>query len=180
VSKRWRWLIALVPIFPPLYLAAFAALRYWRSLGPLAQRVVLFYLGTQVAAALLTPNPLASVPLALLRGLFVVSLILAGVRLRDPGWLHYLLAGLVVVYLLAFASTYQAYGAHWWQRRLIHPYYTTVSVGLAGAVGLLIALDWRARWWWKLPVAGLARVAVFGEPRSDGRAGGRRPDGPPG
>ncbi|WP_293172179.1 O-antigen ligase family protein [Oceanithermus sp.] len=160
MRSRLAWLIALVPVFPPLYLAAFAALRYWRALGPLARGVVLFYLGTQLVAALLTPNPLASVPLALVRGLFVVALVLAGARLADPRWLHYLLVGLVVVYLLAFASSWQAYGALWWQRRLVHPYYTTVSVGLAGALGVLLVLDWRARWWWKLPVGALALAAL--------------------
>ena len=160
MRPRLAWLIALVPVFPPLYLAAFAALRYWRALGPLARGAALVYLGSQIAAALLAPDPLVSLPLALVRGLFVVALLLAGVRLADPRWLHYLLVGLTVVYLLAFWTSLDAFGAQFLARRLVHPYYTTVSIGLAGAVGVLLALDWRARWWWKLPVAALALAAL--------------------
>lgn len=160
MRPRLAWLIALVPVFPPLYLAAFAALRYWRALGPLARGVVLFYLGTQLAAALLAPDPLASVPLALVRGLFVVALVLAGVRLADLRWLHYLLAGLAVVYLLAFWTSYDAFGAQFLARRLVHPYYTTVSIGLAGAVGVLLALDWRGPAWLRLGVGLLALAAL--------------------
>lgn len=160
MRSRLAWLIALVPVVPPLYLAAFAALGYWRALRPLARGVLLFYLGSQLAAALLAPSPLLSVPLALVRGLFVVALLLAGVRLADVRWLHYLLAGLVVVYLLAFWTSFAAFGPHFLERRLVHPYYTTVSIGLAGALGVLLALDWRARWWWKLPVAALALAAL--------------------
>ncbi|GEM90037.1 O-antigen ligase family protein [Oceanithermus desulfurans] len=160
MRSRLAWLIALVPVFPPLYLAAFAALRYWRALGPLARGVALFYLGTQLAAALLTPEPLVSVPLALLRGLFVLALVLAGVRLADPRWLHYLLAGLAVVYLLAFWTSYDAFGAQFLARRLVHPYYTTVSIGLAGALGVLLALDWRGPAVWRLGVGLLALLAL--------------------
>ncbi len=160
MRSRLAWLIALVPVFPPLYLAAFAALRYWRALGPLARGVVLFYLGTQLAAALLAPGPLVSLPLALLRGLFVVALLLAGVRLADPRWLHYLLAGLAVVYLLAFWASYDAYGSQFLLRRLIHPYYTIVSVGLAGALGVLLALDWRGPLAARLFLAALALAAL--------------------
>ncbi len=160
MRSRLAWLIALVPVFPPLYLAAFAALRSWRSLGPLARGVALFYLGTQLAAALLTPDPLASVPLALARGLFVLALVLAGVRLADPRWLHYLLAGLAVVYLLAFWTSYDAFGAQFLARRLVHPYYTTVSIGLAGALGVLLALDWRGPAVWRLGVGLLALLAL--------------------
>ncbi|WP_287410143.1 O-antigen ligase family protein [Oceanithermus sp.] len=160
MRSRLAWLIALVPVFPPLYLAAFAALRFWRALGPLARGAVGVYLATQLIAALLTPSPLVSLPLALVRGLFVVALLLAGVYLREPQRLVYLLAGLVVVYLLAFWSSHQAFGELWWQRRLVHPYYTTVSIGLAGAVGALLVLEWRGPWWLRLPVGLLALAAL--------------------
>ncbi len=160
VSARLRWLLAVVPVFPPLYLAAFAALRFWRALGPLARSAVGVYLATQLAAALLSPSPLVSLPLALVRGLFVVALLLAGVYLREPRRLVYLLAGLVVVYLLAFWTSHQAFGELWWQRRLVHPYYTTVSIGLSGAVGALLALEWRGPWWLRLPVGLLALAAL--------------------
>ncbi|WP_457637970.1 O-antigen ligase family protein [Oceanithermus sp.] len=103
---------------------------------------------------------MVSLPLALARGLFIVALLLAGVRLADPRWLHYLLVGLVLVYIVAFASSWHAYGVSWWKHRLIHLYYTTVSVGLAGALGVLLVIDWRARWWWKLPVGSLAVGAL--------------------
>ncbi len=160
VSVRLRWLLALVPVFPPLYLAAFAALRSWRALGPPARAAVGFYLATQLIAALLTPNPLVSLPLALARGLFVAALLLAGVYLREPRRLVYLLGGLVVVYLLAFWTSHQAFGELWWQRRLVHPYYTIVSIGLAGALGVLLTLEWRGPWPLRLGAGLLALAAL--------------------
>ena len=161
MSARLRWFIALVPVFPPLYLVAFAALRYWRNLLPPARTVILIYLGTQVVAALFTPQPLLSLTLALLRGVFVVALILSGVYLKRSKELHYLLPGLVVVLALAFLSTYFAYGSHWWQRRLIHPYYTVTSVGLVAALTLLIVIESRISPLWRIVIGLLALAALI-------------------
>ena len=160
MSARLRWLIAFVPVFPPLYLIAFAALRYWRSLLPPARTIILIYLGTQALAALFTPQPLLSLILALLRGVFVVSLILSGAYLKRSRELHYLLPGLVIVLALAFLSTYFAHGSHWWQYRLIHPYYTQTSVGLVAALTLLIVIESRISLLWRFLIGLVALAAL--------------------
>jgi len=155
--RSWlRWLIALTPIFPPLYLTSFLALKYWRSLDVSVRRLLLFYLFAQAAAALLSPNPWISLPLALLRGGFIIALLLAGVYLYEPKKLTYLLWGLTFIYIVSFIGSYLAYGDRWWRLRLIHPYYTTTALGLVGALGLLLLFEWKASWWLRLPLAALA------------------------
>ncbi|MFC6749943.1 hypothetical protein [Deinococcus aquaticus] len=55
---RWvGWLIALVPVFPPLYFAALACLGHLRTLPLTARRVLFFFAATQLIAALFTPAP---------------------------------------------------------------------------------------------------------------------------
>ena len=160
--RSWlRWLIALTPVFPPLYLVSFLALKYWRSLDVSVRRLLLFYLFAQAAAALLSPNPWLSLPLALLRGGYVIALLLAGVYLYKPERLTYLLWGMTAIYLSSFFSSYYAFGERWWRLRLLHPYYTTTAIGLIGALGLLLLIEWKASWWLRLPVAVLAAGALL-------------------
>ena len=155
------WLIAIVPIFPPIYLLAFYFLRYWKAAGPILQKIFIFYFSTQIIAAALAPNPTLSILLAILRSLFIFSLILTGIYLKSKEWLYYLLYGLLFVYILAFWTTWHVYGDLWWHHRLAHPYYTSVSVGVAAAVGLLLILSWTAKWWVKLPLVFLALAALL-------------------
>ena len=161
MSAYLRWLIALAPVFPPLTSLVFAALRYWRRLGGPAQAVIALFLASQLLAALLTPNPLLSLALAALRGLFVVSLLLLGVFLRDQSWLRYLLFGAAVVSLTALLSSYAAYGPHFYARRLIHPYYTTSALGVTAAITIWLVLDWERASPWLRSLLGLLGLAVL-------------------
>jgi len=139
-----RWLsyyLALVPVFPPLYLAGFYGLRFWKSLRPPARYALMLFLALELLAALFSPRPLLSLPLALLRGLFILGLIGVGVWLGRSERLGPLLYGLLVVYLVALITSWITVGDrlfHW--ARLVHPYYTTVSLGLSAALGLLLAV----------------------------------------
>jgi len=142
-----RWLkvyLALVPVFPPLYLAGFYGLKFLKGLSPIARYALFGFLALELLAALLSPRPGISFVLALLRGLFVLGLIGVGVWLRDAQKLGYLLYGYVAVYLTAFWTSWEVLGERIFRTaRLVHPYYTTVSLGLAAAVGLLLALGSR-------------------------------------
>ena len=158
VSKRWRWLVALVPLFPPLYFVSFAFLKHWRVLGPTARRFVLFFLATQLLAALFTPNPLLSLPLAAVRSLFIISLLIAGSVLREVGWFRYLLWGITAVLVIALYTSWIHAGGHFLLRRLSHPYYSTVSLALAAAIVLWYVIDWSEAPLWTR--AGLAIIAV--------------------
>ena len=161
-----RWLpfyLALVPVFPPLYLAAFAGLRFLRGLAPLTRAGLGAFLGLELLAALFSPRPLVSLVLALLRGLFVLGLLGIGVWLKDRRWLGYPLYGYAVVYLVALLVSARVLGPallHW--ARLVHPYYTTVSLGLAGAVGILLAVGVpRLPRWFRLGAGALAFVVLL-------------------
>jgi len=157
MSAAWRWVLALLPIFPPVYLSFFWFLRFWRTVSPLVQKVLMVFVISQLLAALLTPNPLLSFALSLLRAVFMVSLVLAGVQLRKSRFLHYLLIGYAVTFTAAFISSFYTSGGVFLLRRIMHPYYTTVSLGLSAVIALWILLDWRdGKWYLRLPLGALA------------------------
>ncbi|WP_103130498.1 O-antigen ligase family protein [Deinococcus aerius] len=156
-----RGLLALVPVFPPLYLAALACLTRVRTLPPAARRVLLFFAATQLVAALFTPQPLLSLGLAAARTLLILAMVGAGVYLRDSRNLRPLLWGQLVIFATAWGYTLLTQGPQGVQERLGHPYYYVVSLGLVAVVALWIILFWHGgRPGWRLPAGGLA-LATF-------------------
>lgn len=155
------WIIALVPVFPPLYLLAFYSLRYLRGWNRHAILVFVFYLAMQTLAALYTPYVALSILLALARGLFIIALLTTGAQLRKTRYLYPLLYGLSLVYLTALASSFLVYGLDVINLRLKHPYYTEVSLGLAGTVGILLVATWQeGKLWQRLAIGFLAFVVL--------------------
>ena len=166
-----RWLsglIALIPIFPPLYLAALACLGKLRSLPLTARRVLFFFAATQLVAALFTPAPLLSVGLAAARTLLILAMIAAGTYLRESRQLRPLLWGQLVIFVSAWVYTMTTQGWAGVQDRLGHPYYYVVSLGLVAVVALWLVLFWRgAARWWRWP-AGLLALVTFAAAGSRG------------
>ena len=160
---RWLpWLIAAVPVLPPLYLAAFGALGRLRTLNRAARGVLLFFAVTQIVAALLTPRPVASLLLAGGRTLFILAMIAAGVYLQDSRRLKPLLWGQVIIFVTAWAYTLLTQGWAGVLARLGHPYYYIVSLGLVAVVSLWTVLFWRGgRLWWRVLVGGLAIITLL-------------------
>jgi len=160
---RWvSWLIALVPVFPPLYLAAFASLGLLRTLPLIARYVLFFFASTQLMAALFTPLPLISLGLATARTLFILAMISAGVYLRDSSNLRPLLWGQLVIFVTAWGYTLSTQGVAGIQARLGHPYYYIVSLGLVAVISLWLIVFWRgASLWWRVPTAILAIVTFL-------------------
>lgn len=152
------WLAAL-PVFPPLGLLSLGGLGRVRDLPRGWQGLLAVFLATQVGAALLTPEPLWSVPLAVARGLLTVALIVTGFALgaaRGSDAFRPALVGYGVVALTAFATTLALTPGSPLTTRLVHPYFTTVSLGLAGTLGLLLAVTWRGGpLAWRLLAVGL-------------------------
>ncbi|WP_188973438.1 O-antigen ligase family protein [Deinococcus aerolatus] len=119
-------------------------------------------MGLTVAAALAAPQPAA----ALLGALFKLSLILGltflGAKWVSSASLRGLLPGILLV--LATAQIYAAQiGAYQLLvDRLSHPYYTSVSLGLGGAVAVWVAVLSRSLFWpWRV-VGILAGGALLG------------------
>ena len=161
-AGRLAWLIALIPVIPPLYLAAFGALGQLRALPRPIQYVLAFFAGTQLLAALFTPSPLLSLALAAARTLFVLAMIAGGMYLRDSAALRPLVWGYVAVFLTAWVFTISTVGLAGLQSRLGHPYYYYVSLGLIAAVCLWIVVSWKgASPWWRFPVGALALVTLL-------------------
>ena len=166
-DSSWRiptWasgLIALIPIFPPLYLAALACLGSLRTLPPAARATLFFFASTQLIAALFTPAPLLSVGLAALRTLLILAMVAVGVYLRESRWLRPLLWGQLVIFASAWIYTLSTQGVTGVQERMGHPYYYIVSLGLVAVVALWLVMLWRgAAAWWRWP-AGLLALATF-------------------
>ncbi|WP_412030003.1 O-antigen ligase family protein [Deinococcus yunweiensis] len=159
---RWvPWLLAAIPIFPPLYLAALGALGQLRTLPLTARRVLFFFAATQVIAALFTPQPLLSVGLAAARTLLILAMIAAGVYLRDSRHLRPLLWGQLLIFVTAWLYTLGTQGVAGVQERLGHPYYYVVSLGLVAVVALWFVLYWRGGGWWRWPAGALAVVTLL-------------------
>lgn len=155
------WLIALIPVFPPLYLAALGALGQLRTLPLAARQVLFFFASTQLIAALFTPRPLLSLGLAAARTLLILAMIAAGVYLRDSRNLRPLLWGQLVIFATAWAYTLSTQGWAGVQDRLGHPYYYVVSLGLVAVVALWITVFWRGGGWWRWPAGGLALLTLL-------------------
>ena len=151
------WIVALVPIFPPLYLLAFAALGLWRNWTRPARILLGFFLVTQLAAAVLSPRPWLSLALAAARSLFIVALLTTGAWLGNTRRLYPILAGLTAVYITALLTSLLTYGPAIVNLRLKHPYYTEVSLGLSATTGLLLVATWeKGNRWLRLGFALLA------------------------
>lgn len=158
-----RWvggLLALVPVFPTLYLAAFGALGKLRTLPLTARGVLFFFAATQLVAALFTPQPLLSLGLATARTLLILAMVAAGVYLRESRNLRPLLWGQLVICATAWGYTLFTQGWAGVQERLGHPYYYIVSLGLVAVIALWFVLFWRGGGWWRWP-AGLLALATF-------------------
>lgn len=155
------WLIAIVPIFPPLYLAAFGCLRLLRTLPITARYVLFFFASTQLMAALFTPRPLLSLGLAAARTLLILAMISAGVYLRDSRHLRPLLWGQLVIFATAWGYTLYTQGFAGVQARLGHPYYYIVSLGLVAVTALWLVAFWQdGCLWWRIP-AGVFAMLTF-------------------
>ncbi|OLV15619.1 conserved membrane spanning protein [Deinococcus marmoris] len=141
---QYLWL-ALIPVVPLVAPLAFGALASLRRLPRPWLALISVFVFLQVIAATLTPDPLVSVPLAFLRAAYTVALITAGFVLGSAGALRPALIGYGVVAVTAFITTLSiyGYGPQALGERLAHPYYTSVSLGLAGTLGLLLAITWK-------------------------------------
>lgn len=159
---KWvSWLIALIPIFPPLYLATLSCLGQLRKLPLTARYVLFFFASSQLVAALFTPRPLLSLGLAAARILLILAMIAAGAYLRDSRNLRPLLWGQLVIFATAWGYTLYTQGVAGVQERLGHPYYYVVSLGLVAVVGLWLTVFWKGgALWWRL-AAGLLALATF-------------------
>lgn len=167
LSRAWNVWLALLPVLPPLALLGVLGLARLRQFP----RPVLWMVGayglSQVMAALLAPQPGLALLLGLWRGALLVGLLALGGTLGDPRALRHLRLGLLVVYVTALVNGFALQGWALTQLRLTHPYYTPVSLALAGALGLWLALDrhpgerWCAGWAWRLPLGSLGLLSAL-------------------
>ncbi|AFV75530.1 lipid A core-O-antigen ligase-like enyme [Thermus oshimai JL-2] len=130
--------LALAPLLPPLALLSPLFLPRLLALPRWALGVLLLYAFSLLLPALFAPEPLAP-PLALLRAVYVLGLVGAGVALKEVG-LRPLGYGLFLLYLSAFLASFLVYGERAAQERLAHPFHSPVGLGLMGALGVLLAL----------------------------------------
>ncbi|WP_027462394.1 O-antigen ligase family protein [Deinococcus ficus] len=157
-ERLWSlWLAWL----PPLYVLSplsLMALRSFTSLPRPVRALLGLYAMTQLLPALLAPEPLLAVGLATLRTALTAGLICVGALLADrPGSVPFplLALGLNAVYLSALILSLLE-GRDFLTARLHHPYMTTTTLGVLGAVGLWWSAFHEVRWPARLLTAFLA------------------------
>ncbi|GAA5503563.1 hypothetical protein Dxin01_03322 [Deinococcus xinjiangensis] len=149
-------------LLPPLYVIsplALLALPYLRMLPKSALYVLGFYALSQQLPALFTPEPLLASVLAALRTLLVFGLIGVGVALGESRRLWPLVLGIGAVLLTALSYSALS-GVDFLISRLAHPYMTPITLGLAGAFGLWLALFLPGKLLWRVPL-GLGALVVL-------------------
>ncbi|MBB5297031.1 O-antigen ligase domain-containing protein [Deinococcus metallilatus] len=157
-----RWIPPWLAALPALYVIsplALLALPQLRRLPHAAWWVLGFYAFSQQLPALFSPEPLLASLLALVRTLLMLGLIGVGVSLRQSERLRWLGIGLMVVYVTALVFSGLS-GADPFSSRLSHPYMTPITLGLAGAVGIWLALFAGGKLLWRVPL-GLLGLGVL-------------------
>ncbi|MDV6373107.1 O-antigen ligase family protein [Deinococcus arenicola] len=148
------WLALLTPLYF-LAPAALLALPVLRRLPRPVWWVLGFYALSQQLPALLTADPLLNSGLALGRTLLMFGFMALGVTLGSTRQLAWLGVGLAAVYVTALSITV-ADGLNPLSQRLGHPYMTPITLGLAGAAGIWIAMFAGGRLWWRVPLGTVA------------------------
>lgn len=160
VSGYSLW-IAVVPVFSPVSWLSLMNLRRWSALPRQWGLFLALFVGVQLLAACFTPAPAVSALTALVRSLLTVALIMTGWRLARSDVLRLAILGYALVAAVAFATTLLLPGHGLLSSRLVHPYYTTVSLGLGGALGVLTALTWKGGPGWLRWGGGLTCLLMF-------------------
>lgn len=148
-----KWIAPWLALLAPLYIISplsLLALPYLKKLPKPALYILGFYALSQQIPALFTPEPLLASLLALVRTLLMFGLIGVGVALGDSQRLKPFAIGLAIVFLTAIGYSYFS-GLDIFNGRLSHPYMTPITVGLAGAFGVWVALFVQGHLWWRIP-----------------------------
>lgn len=152
VSPRWVpfWLACL----PATLIAspvAFLGLTSLRSLPRWLFPLLGFYTLTQVLPAVFAPEPGLALGGALLRTGLILGLLSLGAAMRQTERFRPLALGLMVVYLTALGFSLRE-GVDVFVGRLNHPYMTSITLGLAGTLGIWLALFMKGHWAWRVPL----------------------------
>lgn len=153
-----RWLGPWLAALPALYVIsplALLALPQLRRLPHVVWWILGFYALSQQLPALFAPEPLLASGLALARTGLMFGLIGVGTALAQTERLRWLGWGLLAVYVTALAFTLLG-GTDLLIQRLSHPYMTPITLGLAGALGVWLALFAGGRLLWRVPLGLLA------------------------
>lgn len=161
-----RWLLPWLAALPAAFVlvpAALWGLSFWRRWPPPVRGLLLFYAATQLLPAPFAEEPLAALGWGVARTALLLGLLGVGGALAGAHALRPLGVGLLAVFLTAAVATALTGNL---DSRLSHPYLTSISLGIGGAVGLWLALFgagaglW-GRLAWRLPLGLLSVAAVL-------------------
>ena len=134
-----RLLLLLNIIFPPaVVVAPWFAPRVW-PLSQQVSRLLMLWATLILVAAATAPQPALALLGAGVKIVAVAALMLIGTRLTQWRWTQLLIPGSVFILLTALAFGFLENGYLPFLDRLSHPYYTTVSLGIIGAISLWVA-----------------------------------------
>ena len=118
------------------------------------------YALSQQLPALLAPEPLLDSALALIRTGLMFGLLGVGAALGQARWRRLIGWGLGLVYLTALLYSFSGH-LDLQVYRLAHPYMTSITLGLLGAIGIWTALFAGGRLLWRLPLGISALLMVL-------------------
>lgn len=157
-----RWLPLWLACLPATLIAspaAFLGLTFFRTLPRWLFPLLGFYTLTQVLPAVFAPEPGLALGGALLRTGLILGLLSLGAAMRQTERFRPLALGLIIVYLTALGFNVVE-GLDVFVSRLTHPYMTPITLGLAGALGIWLALFSKGHLAWRV-LLGLMATAVL-------------------
>ncbi|WP_339093911.1 O-antigen ligase family protein [Deinococcus sp. VB142] len=149
-----RWLHFWLACLPATLFAALVALLGLFSLHNLPRwtfPLLGFYALTQLLPAIVTPEPVLALGGAFLRTALMFGLLGLGAAMGQTRRLWPLALGLIIVYLTALGFNVVE-GLDVFVSRLTHPYMTPITLGLAGALGIWLALFSKGHLAWRVPL----------------------------
>ena len=158
-----RWLPLWLACLPATLIAspaAFLGLTFFRTLPRWLFPLLGFYTLTQVLPAVFAPEPGLALSGALLRTGLILGLLSLGAAMRQTERFRPLAFGLMVVYLTALGFSLRE-GLDVFVGRLNHPYMTSITLGLAGALGIWLALFLKGHWTWRVPLGLLGGTVLL-------------------
>ena len=153
------WLALLAPFYPLSSLSLFFVPEI-KKLHRTALVILSFYFFSQLIPAFFSPDPYLAIILTVLRSLLMFGLIGIGIRIGEVNSLKYLGFGLIVVYITALLNSWSN-GLDLFSGRLNHPYMTSITLGIAGALGIWLAVFQENKFLWRLCLFILAATVLL-------------------
>lgn len=157
---KWaQWLIALVPVIPPLYLASLSRLGYLSGIPRSTKYIIGVFLLTQLISSAFTGNPVLSLLLIGLHSFLILSFIATGLYLRNSKYTLPVIYGQVFIIISSWVFTILE-NVNLFDR-LSGPYYHSVSLGFTSTLLIWLVYYSSKNLFFKVSVITIALITLL-------------------